>query len=90
MQATGTLQRPMQRPWRRRAVRARVAAAAAVRGRTTLTRPVEVSMIHSDIHRANDDEAKKDTPPSTAIVGLNRDGPKSCPSRWPRSCTSTA
>jgi hypothetical protein len=52
MQATGTLQRPMQRPWRRRAMRARVAAAAAVRGRTTLTRPVEVSMIHSDIHRA--------------------------------------
>jgi hypothetical protein len=90
MQATGTLQRPMQRPWRRRAVRARVAAAAAVRGRTTLTRPVEVSMIHSDIHRAPVDEAKKDTPPSTAIVGLSRDGPKSCPSRWPRSCTSTA
>jgi hypothetical protein len=52
MQATGTLQRPMQRPWRRRAMRARVAAAAAVRGRTTLTRPVEVSIIHSDIHRA--------------------------------------
>ena len=67
MQATGTLQRPMQRPWRRRAVRARVAAAAAVRGRTTLTRPVEVSMIHSDIHRALNAGAKKDTPGHRAV-----------------------
>ena len=88
MQATGTLQRPMQRPWRRRAMRARVAAAAAVRGRTTLTRPVEVSMIHSDIHRASRDT--RHTAVDMAIVGKNRDGPKSCPSRWPRSCTSTA